>query len=164
MSIAAFYKDELVFTRSYGWYEDGHFKDHWATYEYTKGNIQPWKAGEGISKDSGSGFYFSDYNIIYLKDIPTLVSPVVPPADAEVTLGEILVWFDNAWYTVSGNQNWRRNRTGPIHRKLQVARLPNLTPAEKIPPTPDTSLRTVEAMDNETYELEQVVDTLTKSI
>lgn len=163
MAIAAFFRTEVVFTRSYGFYDGGYYKEHWSDFAYTKCNVQPWKEGEKITTTEG-GVLFSDYQILYIKNIPVLTPPDIPAGTSEVTLGELMVWLEGDWYIVRGNQNWRRAGRAPKHRKLQISRLPNLTPADKIPPTPDTSLRSVEAMDNETYELEQAVITLEERI
>jgi hypothetical protein len=163
MAIAAFFRTEVVFTRSYGFYDGGYYKEHWCNFAYTKCNVQPWKEGEKITNTEG-GVLFSDYQILYIKNVPTLTPPTIPPGTSEVTIGELMVWLEGDWYIVRGNQNWRRAGRAPKHRKLQISRLPNQTPADKIPPTPDTSLRSVEAMDNETYELEQAVITLEQRI
>ena len=159
MSIAAFYRTEVVFTRSYSYYLAGRAVKKWAGYAYTKANIQPWKAGEQL-QTGGGGVYFSEYSIIYIKDVPKLPPPHDIPVGTEVEEGELLVWVEDSWHKVSGNQNWRRAGRGPKHRKLQIIRLPSSTPEGDIPPNPDTSLRSVEEMTNNTYELEQVVITL----
>lgn len=153
MSIAAFYRTEIPMVQEWGYYESGTFKKSFSDIVYTKGNVQPWKEGERVNNPAG-GVYFSEYTIIYIKEIPEFTTTLPPDIDSLALVGT-RVWIEDRWFNITGTQNWRRAGRGPKHYKLQA----NYTtgPGIVYPPTPETSQRTVEALFNETYELEQVL-------
>lgn len=158
MSIAAFYRTELPMTQAWSYYKDGKAQTFFSPIEYTKGNVQPWKEGEKVNNPAG-GVYFSEYSIVYLKNIPVFEVPVIPGAQ-DIQQGSTYIFIDNRWNTITGKQNWRRAGKGPKHWKIQTVAMPTQTPENQIPPTPEISMRTVESFQNETYELEQVINTL----
>lgn len=157
MSIAAFYRTELAFIQSWTYYDDkGRVQTVWTGIEYTKANVQPWKQGATTVMAAPSD-YFADYGVVYIRNMPVYTAPEIGGIHegTEITINGEYVWLDNQWYSIIGKQNWQRPGRGPKHWKLLINY--TQTPNDDKPPTPNTSLRTVEGLENETYELEQAV-------
>lgn len=161
MSIAAFYRTEIPMTTVWSYLEDGYAQKSYSPIQYMKGNVQPWKEGEKLVNPAG-GVYFSEYSIVYLKEFPEFEPPTLSPGAQDLQQGQTYIYVDDRWNTVLGKQNWRRAGRGPKHWKMQIAAVPNQSTTEI--PTPETSIRTVEAFQNETYELEQVINTLNEGV
>lgn len=152
MSIAAFYRTWVVFTRSYSYYEKGVAKTGYLPFEYIKGNVQPWKQGV-VTNLTEVGVIYKDYRTLYLKKQPTLSTTGIP-AGAVVSENP-LVYFEGNWYDVQGGQDWTLAGRAPKHFKYLCIRN-NPGPGSAAIPEPTPMPMLVESFTAIVNELNQL--------
>lgn len=123
---------------------------------WTKGNVQPYKAGiEGsVSPD---GVFFSDWRVLYVKELPPFDLSKKPVGYEKA---RSYYWYEGNWYFIQSKQEWETQARGVKHLTL-IGELtgdfldapPDLTPLSKL----------VNSFERVTKEL-KLTSTVTKGI
>lgn len=152
MSIAAFYRNWLPFTKRYTYYDEGLAAQGFLPCVFVKGNVQPWKQGL-ITDLTQVGIIYKDYKTIYVKNEPVFDMSGLP---AGATLEENpIVFWDGKWFDVQGNQDWTTAGRAPKHYKYLAIRR-TIGPGDDPIPEPTPLPELVNAFELIVSELHQL--------
>lgn len=129
-------------------------------FVWIKGNIQPWKKGEGIVLETEGIMRLTDYQVIYTKKEPVYDLTDRPAPDEGKEWGQTgtFTYFDNAWWAVLMSQDWTRGGRAIKHYKWFASRQEGQDIPEIDTPIPFGEL--VDNFDNVVRELKQNIPVL----